>query len=120
MRKYKIIGEVTIGLFTCVIADSPEEASCEARRRSICVDPDRFTPDTTWARESYCISEVDNLQIVTSEEVEKSLGQIAYEADSRGGQQNFGPWEKATPLVREVLENVAQAVADEVRRREKK
>ncbi len=41
----------------------------------------------------------------------KSLGQIAYEAAKQGGQQNFGPWNKAPQVVRDVHEEMAKAVA---------
>lgn len=41
----------------------------------------------------------------------KSLGQIAYEAAKQGGQQNFGPWNKAPQVVRDVHEEMAQAIA---------
>ena len=45
---------------------------------------------------------------------EKSLAQIAYEADENGGQQNWGPWDKANPLVREVHRNMVSAVVIEM------
>jgi hypothetical protein len=48
---------------------------------------------------------------------EKSLGQIAYEASKEGGQQNFGPWAKAPQIVRDVHEQMAEAVAKVVRRK---
>lgn len=44
----------------------------------------------------------------------KSLAQIGYEADADGGIQNFGPWENVTPLVRQVHENIARAVEEEI------
>lgn len=44
----------------------------------------------------------------------KTLGQIAYEADKNGGQQNFGPWQKAPELVKSIHENMAKAVAKHV------
>lgn len=47
----------------------------------------------------------------------KSLGQIAYEANTDGGQQNWGPWSKAPPLVQRIHERMAAAVARAVRRR---
>lgn len=47
----------------------------------------------------------------------KSLGQIAYESDSNGGQQNWGPWETARPLIKSIHENMAKAVEREVIRR---
>lgn len=44
----------------------------------------------------------------------KSLAQIAYEADPNGGQQNFGPWENVSPLVKSIHWNMAEAVKREV------
>lgn len=53
--------------------------------------------------------------------VRKSLGQIAYEADGRGGIQNFGPWDKLDgsvgELIKEIHKNMGDAVFKEVRRR---
>lgn len=46
----------------------------------------------------------------------KTLGQIAYEADPQGGQQNWGPWPTAFAVVQEVHENMAEAVKAEVLR----
>jgi hypothetical protein len=47
----------------------------------------------------------------------KSLGQVAYEATPEGGQQNFGPWEKAPDLVKRIHEQMAKAVEKTVKRR---
>lgn len=41
----------------------------------------------------------------------KTLGQIAYEASQEGGQQTFGPWKNTSPLVKQVHEEMAHAVA---------
>ncbi len=48
---------------------------------------------------------------------QKTLGQIAYEATTEGGSQNFGPWERAPEVVRRVHEQMAKAVQDEVMKR---
>lgn len=48
----------------------------------------------------------------------KTLGQIAYESDKRGGQQNFGKWQQAPQVVREIHERMAQAVKKAVLERE--
>ena len=45
----------------------------------------------------------------------KTLGQIAYEATTEGGKQNFGKWKNAPDVVRRVHEQMAQAVAKEMR-----
>lgn len=47
----------------------------------------------------------------------KSLGQIAYEADKNGGQQNFGKWHEAPQVVRDVHESMARAVQKETMKR---
>ena len=47
----------------------------------------------------------------------KSLGQFAYEVSPKGGQQNFGPWEKAPEVVRRVHEEMARVVEREVLKR---
>lgn len=56
-------------------------------------------------------------QLTLVKKYRKSLGQIAYETDPRGGQQNFGTWDKCSDLVRSIHENMAHAVAKEVMRR---
>ncbi len=48
---------------------------------------------------------------------DKSLGQIGYEATPDGGQQNWGPWEKAPDIVRSIHERMAAAIEKEVKRR---
>lgn len=50
----------------------------------------------------------------------KTLGQIAYEADKNGGQQNFGPWHTAPNVVREIHENMGAAIEVEVLKRLRK
>ena len=45
----------------------------------------------------------------------KTLGQIAYESITEGGKQNFGKWKNAPDFVRRVHEQMAQAVAKEMR-----
>lgn len=43
-------------------------------------------------------------------ESNKSLGQIAYEASENGGKQNFGEWDKAPDIVKNVHKELAEAV----------
>jgi hypothetical protein len=47
----------------------------------------------------------------------KSLGQIAYEADKNGGQQNFGKWSNAPQVVKDIHEKMAKAVQKETLKR---
>jgi hypothetical protein len=47
----------------------------------------------------------------------KSLGQIAYEACEDGGKQNWGKWEDAPALIRDIHERMAEAVIRAYRRR---
>jgi hypothetical protein len=53
----------------------------------------------------------------TERQLMKTLGQIAYEATSEGGKQNFGPWKQAPAVVRRVHEQMARAVKRAVTRR---
>lgn len=51
---------------------------------------------------------------------QKTLGQIAYDSNpDDGGKSNFGPWEKAPQVVRDVHERMAKAIEREVKRRTK-
>jgi predicted small metal-binding protein len=47
----------------------------------------------------------------------KTLGQIAYEAVKDGGEQSYGPWDTALPTIRKIHEEMALAVKEEVLRR---
>lgn len=44
----------------------------------------------------------------------RSLGQIAYEADPRGGQQNWGKWEDVPDMIKDIHEEMANAVKEAV------
>lgn len=50
----------------------------------------------------------------------KTLGEIGYDScPDDGGKSNFGPWESAPQVVRDVHERMAKAIEKEIRRRDR-
>jgi len=101
----------------CVVE---KEVVCEGGTKAqILSDPWKYAVDerelsqVDWEIKDVTV-DGDEPQVDVPDATLKDLGKVAYEACEDGGQQNWGPWNKAPVIVRHVHDEMAAAVAQEV------